>query len=100
MIDEGKKFDLAIMDVVLPPEDMKALTLADCQRTGLRLMAAMIRAGVCSRFYVVTVLKDLKEEVEKVCEDAHVVFKFQYKLDSEPEELKDTIDRLFEQPVA
>ena len=99
LINQHEEFDLAVVDIVLPPEE-KTLTLSDCQRTGLRLMAEMIREKVCSRFYVITVLKDLRPDVEMLCQQAHAVVKFQYKLDSEPEELKDTIRCLLEQEVA
>ena len=98
LIEEEAKFDMTIMDIVLPPEK-KGLTLADCQGTGFRLMSAMIRRGMCSRFYVITVLKDANPEVEKLCQQAKVVFKFQYKLDSEFDELLGNVESLFEQTV-
>ncbi len=99
VIDLGTKFDLVIMDIVLPPEDMKKYSLDECQRTGLRLMEAMIGKNICSRFYVITVLKDLKEKVEAICRDARAVLQFVYKLDSEPEELVDNIKSLLAQQV-
>ncbi len=93
LIRQHRRFDLAIMDIVLPPED-EGLPLVDSQRTGLRLMESMARSGTCPRFYVITVQKDLKEKVEAICRDARAVLQFVYKLDSEPEELVENVRHL------
>jgi CheY-like chemotaxis protein len=99
LIDQEKKFDMTIIDIVLPPEE-EGLTLDDCQSTGLRLMNAMLRREMCSRFYVITVLKDAKPNVEKLCQEAKAVVKFQYKLDSEFDELLANVESLLEQTIA
>ena len=100
LIEQSKKFDLTIMDILLPPEDMKKFSLEDCQKTGLRLMEAMIRNGTCSRFYVVTGMKDLRSEVERICQSAGIIYEFHYKLDSEPDELNDNVKVLLKQEPA
>ena len=60
-------------------------------------MEAMIQKNMCSRFYVITVLKNLKAEVEAICEQARTMLRFEYKLDSEPEELAGNTRTLLEQ---
>lgn len=96
LIDAGSKFDLAIVDMVLPPEDLDKFRLADCHKTGLRLLKSMLNNNVCSRFYVITVFKDLEGEVEELCKEHNAVFKFEHKLDNEPEELVGNVRTLLQ----
>jgi DNA-binding response OmpR family regulator len=93
-INKGKKFDLAIVDIVLPPEDLEKYKLQDCQETGLRLMETMIANNTCPRFYVITVRNTLRSRVEKLCEEKKVVLNFEAKIDYEPEKLLDKVATL------
>ncbi|MHC4558701.1 MAG: response regulator [Planctomycetota bacterium] len=99
LIDKGCKFDLAIMDVVLPPEDLKIRKLKDCKDTGLRLIKSMIKNGICRRFYVITVRGELKKRIEALCRKGKAVLKFESKLDHEPEEFVDNVAQLLAKPV-
>jgi CheY-like chemotaxis protein len=94
VIDQGCKFDLAIMDIVLPPEDPDRQKLEDCQETGIRLIKNMIENEVCRRFYVITVLKGERQRVEQLCKSNNVVCKFEYKLDYKPEKLLENVAEL------
>lgn len=99
LVDKGHKFDLAIMDVVLPLEDLKNLKLEDCQETGLRLMESMIENNTCRRFYVITVRNDLKERIEMLCKEKKAVLKFEYKLDHEPKEFVPNVATLLSMDI-
>ncbi len=83
VINEGSKFDLAIIDLLLPVSESRPLPHQDAQSTGLRLMEALIEKDICHRFYVITVLKDAKAQVEQLCR-GRATLRFEYKLDNDP----------------
>lgn len=93
LIENGETFDLAILDIVLPPEDLELYSLQDCHRTGIRLMERMIRRMACNRFYVITGLKDIQQQAEAICGKSALLL-FEYKLDYEPEEFVKNVDAL------
>ena len=95
LINSGERFDLVVTDIVLPPEDSEKYTLDECQTTGLRLIKKMIDRNVCHRFYVITVCKDVRQQVETICEKSALLL-FKYKLDNEPDEFVNNINRLLE----
>ena len=99
LIDHGERFDLAIMDVVLPSEDPQRYALADCYTTGLRLSKQMINKDICTRFYVITVRSSLKSEFETLCEEKRAILKFEGKLDFEPKNLIENVAELLRQPI-
>jgi len=96
LIDRGKKFDLAILDIVLPVEDPR-YTLTECQDTGVRLINQMIGKEICRRFYVITVRSSLQNRIERLCEEKKAVLLFEHKLDHEPETFLENVERLLKQ---
>lgn len=95
-VDEGRKFDLAILDIVLPVEDEEQLELVHCQETGLRLIERLVESGICCRFYVITVRSTLRSQVERLCEEKKAALNFVYKLDYEPEKLLESVEELLD----
>ncbi len=93
LIDEDRKFDIAIMDIMLPPENLDKYTLAECQGTGLRFVEQMIKKSMCHRFYVITVLRDVRDRLEKIC-NGKAVYKYEDKISHEPEKLVKNIAEL------
>jgi CheY-like chemotaxis protein len=96
---DGKRFDLAIVDMVLPVEDDRKLKLEDCQYTGLRLMEKMVLLGICRRFYVITIRANLRKEVAKLCKEKGAALKFEYKLDYQAAKLVDNVADLLSTAV-
>ena len=91
LIENGLRFDLTLMDIVLPPEDLEKFRLEDCGETGLRLINNMLTCNTCQRFYVITVLKEMQARVEELCKGKGAVLKFEHKLDHEPEKLIENV---------
>ena len=100
LIGEGYKCELAIVDIVLPPEDMENLTLADCQETGIRLIEAMSANDTCRRFYVITVARHLRNRLEELAESQGVVMRFEYKLDHDPENFSSNVAELLDRTAS
>jgi len=94
LIDKGEKFDLSIVDIMLPAEDPEKYTLAECQETGVRLIRKMIDKDTCRRFYVITVRGSLRSGVERLCKEKKAVLIFEAKIDYEPEKLVDNVEEL------
>jgi CheY-like chemotaxis protein len=61
-ISLGGPFDIAIMDMVMPVENME-LGLEDAGETGLRLIDLMLKEALCSRFVILTVRWNLEERL-------------------------------------
>lgn len=99
LIKRKSYFQLAIMDMVLPPEGTDDFALKDCRETGLRLMESMILHGTCLRFYVITGLKDWGARVERLAEELGALCRFDYKMDISPERLRNRIDNLLSTPL-
>jgi hypothetical protein len=98
LIDKKEKFDLAIIDIVLPAENLKKFELVDCQETGLRLMESMIENDICHRFYVITMVKKLRARVKQLCK-GRAVYKFEDKLSYEPEGFAANVAKLIVESV-
>lgn len=98
LIEKRQQFDLAIVDIVLPPENTVNLTLEDSQETGIRLIETMIKNKLCLRFYIITIRHDLRERAEQLCK-GKAVLRFEYKLDHEPKNFLENIKNLLRQPV-
>jgi len=71
LVNDGAKFDLAIMDVILPPEEEGL----DLENTGLRLIDMMRLAGTCRRFIINTVRWDIRGKIERIC-DGRAVWEY------------------------
>lgn len=97
VIDSGMRFDLAVMDIILPPEDGEK-ALEESHETGLRLMEMMIEKGTCRRFYVITVSGKQKVEIERICK-GRAVFLFECKYDNEPSMFTVNVAELLGKPV-
>ena len=97
LIDQGATFDVAIFDIVMPPESRKQ-KLEDTVDTGMRLMARMIDENLCRRFYVITVRDELRDAVDRMCKDK-AVYRFEHKLDHDPGELLKNVLMLLGQPL-
>ncbi|MGD0552138.1 MAG: response regulator [Sedimentisphaerales bacterium] len=98
-IEKGQKYDLAIVDLVLPTENPEKRTLKDCEETGLRLIKRMIDKNTCRRFYVITVRNSLKKRVERLCKSKKTALTFEHKLDYEPEHLASKTLRLLDKQI-
>ena len=93
LIDEKQKFDIVVMDIMMPAENLKKHTLEDCHSTGLRLVKQMVKKHICRRFYVITVRPDLKHNLEKICNKA-AHLEYEDKLDHEPEKFCPKVEML------
>jgi CheY-like chemotaxis protein len=98
LIDREEKFDLAIVDVMLPPEDLDKYTLNDALDTGLRLIAQMIKNGICHRFYAITVRGDVGSELEEICSKSSAYI-YEDKIDYQPENLLDRVQELLSKDI-
>lgn len=100
LINKGEKFDLAIVDIMVPVEDNEKYSLSDGHETGLRLINNMINKDICRRFYIITVLEDIEGRIKSLCK-GKAVFIFEDKISHEPEELLTNVQELLKlQPPA
>ena len=83
IIENGDKFDFAIVDIVLPPEDSDNIDLEYGMRTGLRMIKLMKKHKTTNCFLVISIFDELRKDVGRACKGSK--WKFVSKRDCEPE---------------
>lgn len=94
LIEGNCKFDLTIMDIVLPSEDLDNYSLEDCHRTGIRLIEKMLNNKACNRFYVITGIKKSRIDIDELRQKYDVNIEFELKIDHEPSEFATNVKNL------